>query len=64
MTGEELKAAFLAETPVTANGIEYVKISAIIYRKQEGRVAVQAELLDKNRNSITVTAAASVEAKE
>lgn len=64
MTGEELKAAFLAETPVVSNGIEYVKISAIIYRKQEGRVAVQAELLDKNRNSITVTAAASVEAKE
>ena len=54
MTNDELKAAFMDETPVMHGGIQYLKVSAIIYRKRDGKVIVDAELLDKNRNSVTI----------
>ena len=54
MTGEEIKDALLKGYPVSAGGIEYKCVSAIIYRKQSGRITVSGELLDKNRNSVTI----------
>lgn len=54
MTVEELKQAFKAGTPITFNDTTYKCVSAIIYRRGGSRVIVQAELLDKNMNSVSI----------
>lgn len=54
MTAEEIKDALLKKYPVRANGIEYKRVTAVIYREQNGRIAVSAELLDKNQKSVTI----------
>lgn len=56
MTREELKAAFFEECPVVHSGIEYQKVSAIIYRKNPkgNSLIVQAELLDRSGHSVTI----------
>lgn len=54
MTIEEIREAFLQETPVTFGGIDYEKVSALIYRKEGGKVVVSAEMLDKCKNSVTI----------
>ena len=54
MDKEQLKKAFFENVPVTVGGIEYAHISALIYRKHGGRIILQAELMDKGGNSVTI----------
>lgn len=63
MTREELKAAFTEEAPVLSGGIEYQKITALIYRKERGGrgLIVQAELLDRGGHSVTIAAPERIE---
>ena len=54
MTNDEAKTALLKRTPVVCNGIEYLCISAIIYRyDKHDNLIISAELKDKNKNSLT-----------
>lgn len=63
MTREELKAAFMEEAPVLSGGIEYQKITALIYRKERGGrgLIVQAELLDRGGHSVTIAVPERIE---
>lgn len=59
MDNEELKSALLSGDPVvwkSADGteIEYKCVSAIVYRRKNGRVDVSTELLDKCGRSVTI----------
>lgn len=55
MTNEEAKTALFKRTPVRCNGIEYLYISAIIYRtNKNNELAISAEMLDKNQRSVTI----------
>lgn len=55
MTNEEAKNALFHRTPVTYNNIEYLCISAIIYRCDENNnLFISAELTDKNKRSVTI----------
>ena len=63
MTAEEIKDALLKKYPVCANGIEYRCVNAVIYREQDGRIIVSAELLDKNKNSVTIVSLNNIERK-
>lgn len=55
MNNDEAKTALFNRTPVTYNGIEYLYISAITYRvNSNDELIISAELLDKNRRSVTV----------
>lgn len=54
MTNDEAKTALFKRTPVVCNGIEYLCITAITYRvNTNGELIISAELLDKNRRSVT-----------
>jgi hypothetical protein len=50
VTNEELKEALMSECEVKHKGIIYKCVSAIIYRKRNGKVDVSAELTDKKQN--------------
>ena len=55
MTNEEAKEALQNKTPVVCGGIEYKRLSAIIYRyNDKGEFLISAELLDKRGNSVTI----------
>ena len=55
MTNDEAKEALKKRTPVILNGIEYLYISAIIYRYDKNRnLVISAELTDKNKRSVTI----------
>ena len=55
MTNTEAKNALFNRTPVTYNGIEYLYITAIIYRvDSNNELVISAELLDKNKRSVTI----------
>lgn len=55
MTNEEIKEAFSKQSPVICGGIEYARISAIIYRYDtKGKFIISAELKDKHTNSVTI----------
>ena len=55
MTNDEAKEALKKRTPVIFNGIEYLYISAIIYRYDKNRnLVISAELTDKNKRSVTI----------
>ena len=55
MTNAEAKEALKKRTPVILNGIEYLYISAIIYRYDKNRnLVISAELVDKNKRSVTI----------
>ena len=55
MTNEEAKEALFKRTPVTYNGVEYLYISAIIYRRDPNyNLVISAELRDKYKNSVTI----------
>ena len=55
MTNEEAKTALFNRTPVVYNGIEFLYISAIIYRYDANfKLIISAELQDKSRNSVTI----------
>lgn len=63
MNGEELKDALLKKYPVCANGIEYKCLTAVIYREQDGRIMMSAELLDKTGRSVSIVLAKNIEKK-
>ena len=55
MTGEEARNALFNRTPVIFKGIEYQRITAIIYRcDKDNNLIVSAELLDKNKRSVII----------
>lgn len=54
ITVAEAKELLTAETPVFFKGIEFVKITALIFRRAFGEYVPSAELLDKNRNCIVI----------
>ena len=55
MTNNEAKIALQNRTPVVFNGIEYLYISAIIYRYDKNHnLVISAELTDKNQRSVTI----------
>ena len=55
MTNEEAKTALFQRTPVRYNGINYLYMSAIIYRTDpHNQLIISAEMLDKSNNSITI----------
>ena len=55
MTNDEAKTALFKRTPVFYNGVEYLYISAIIYRRDPSfNLVISAELRDKSRNSVTI----------
>ncbi len=60
MTMEELEDVFGEGCPVECKDIVYKCVSAIIRRKLNGKEYVQAELLDKGGNSVTIENPASV----
>ena len=67
MTSDEIKKAMHEFKPVRYKGIEYEKITAFIYRavpvpmSNKFRGILQVELLDKNKNSVTIAEAEKVE---
>ena len=66
MTSEELKAALINRKPVVVRSnkrdtLRYKCVTAIRYvLDKNGKTAVQAELLDNNSNSVTITKASEV----
>lgn len=55
MTIDEAKTAYYAEKPVLYGGVEYERISALIYRKPKGkRPYLQLELFDKCGHSVMI----------
>lgn len=54
MTIDELKEAFRAGTPVAFGDITYKCVSALIYRRGGKGFVIQAELQDRNNNSVTI----------
>lgn len=54
MNSNDIKDALLDGRPVLHNGITYEKVSAVVYRNRNGKIAVSAELLDKNHNCVVV----------
>ncbi|GIP17798.1 hypothetical protein J40TS1_34400 [Paenibacillus montaniterrae] len=52
MDNEELKAAMASGQAIMHRGLRYKHISAIIYRKSETGMFIQAELMDLNGNSV------------
>lgn len=55
MTNEEGKNALFNRIPVIFNGIEYLYINKIIYHcGDNNNLVISAELLDKNKRSVTI----------
>ena len=55
MTNAEAKEALINRTPVIYNDIEYLYISAIIYRYDRNKnLLISAELTDKTQRSVTI----------
>jgi hypothetical protein len=55
MTNEEAKQALIKRTPVIFNNIEYLCISAIIYRyDKNNNLVISVELTDKCKRSVTI----------
>ena len=55
MTNSEAKEALKNRTPVIYNNIEYLYISAIIYRYDKNlNLVISAELADKCEHSVTI----------
>lgn len=65
MTSDEAKKCLYSRKEVVCNGITYERMTAIIYRLDErDNIIVSAELLDKNRNSVTIAQLKDVKEKE
>lgn len=54
MTAEEAKAALIGSLAAEYKGTAYDSVNAIVYRVIRGKLTVFVELLDKNKNSVTV----------
>ena len=63
MTSEEAKKCLFSRAEVVCKSIRYKCITAIVYRLDEARqnIIVSAELLDKNKNSVTIAQLKDVE---
>lgn len=65
MDSDQLKAYLISGQPVRYNDSDYKCISAIIYRRDaNGKIFLQAELLDKNENSVIIARPDWVTVKE
>lgn len=65
MTLDEAKKAYYTEAPVIHNGIEYERISALIYRKPKGQPPrLELELFDKCGHSVTIASPDRTQLKE
>lgn len=65
MTNDEVKKAWLNKTPIHSSGIDYTKISALIYRLTEnGEMTLSVELLEKCGNSVTIASPQNIKLKE
>lgn len=65
MTNEQLKDALFSGKPVEHDGIEYKRISALIYRKnKDGGLRIQVELEDIKTHSVTIAEPAKVKESE
>ena len=54
MTNKEAKATFLTQQAVVHNGIEYLRISGLLYRLKNGKPFLKLELEDKCLHSVTI----------
>lgn len=64
MTNEEIKKAWYEGSKVFHQGIEYQRISALVYRlDSDKRIMTSAELLDKNGISVIIARVEEVEGK-
>lgn len=52
ITVEEAKQTLSKGTSVFYKGIEFLRISALIFKKSSGKFSCYAELLDKNNNCV------------
>lgn len=65
MTNEEAKQALMDKAPVVFQGVEYVRIMALIYRLDKyGKINVSGELLDKCMHSVIIAEVKNIELKE
>jgi len=64
MTRLEAREACKKGCPVIHNGIEYLYISAITYRRGPNGFYMQAELLDRNKKDVVIVNPAKVAVKE
>lgn len=65
MNNLEAKEALNKEFPVIYDDIEYLKITALIYRKRQlGLYTTYAEMLDKNKNGVVTAPIVEVHRKE
>lgn len=65
MDNDELKNAMFKGLPVEYQDMEFLRISAIIYRADKtGKLWVQVELMDKNNNSVAIAAPEKVHLKQ
>ena len=58
------KKLMIAESSVFYNGVEYDKIQSLIFTKTENGIKSCAELIDKNKNSITVAFLKDIKSEE
>ena len=58
------KKLMIAETHIFYNGVEYDKIQSLIFKKTENGIKACAELIDKNKNSITVAFLKDIKSEE
>ncbi|MFT9055125.1 MAG: hypothetical protein ABF449_00680 [Ethanoligenens sp.] len=63
MSNDELKDALFGGLPVMYKNAAYRRVSGIIYRVVDGKLRVQAELLDQCGHAITIADPAQVELK-
>lgn len=58
------KKLMIAESQVFYNGVEYDKIQSLIFKKTENGIKACAELLDKNKNSLTTAFLKDIKTEE
>jgi hypothetical protein len=62
MNNDEIKKAWYDGIPIFHQGIQYQRISALIYRLDSNKkITTSAELLDKNNNSVMIAKIEDVE---
>ncbi|WP_029948699.1 hypothetical protein [Parvimonas micra] len=64
MNSTAAKKLMIAESSVFYNGVEYDKIQSLIFKKTENGIKAFAELIDKNKNSITVAFLKDIKSEE
>ena len=62
MTGEEAKKALFGKMPVRYRGVDYIRMTGIIYRyNSKMELIVSAELLDKCGHSVVIAPIKEIE---